>query len=66
MDPLVACEEATETVWAVAMQQSKYWKTIDTKSCEPKEGDDISSGILDALLNNMPIRIRGGRHTFPG
>lgn len=35
---MVANELATETVWAVATHQSKYWKNVDPKSCEPSEG----------------------------
>ncbi|KAH8828004.1 histone deacetylase complex protein [Flagelloscypha sp. PMI_526] len=35
--PLVASEEATETVYLVARQQSRYWKTLDVEACEPYE-----------------------------
>lgn len=31
-------EEGTETVSFVAKQQSRYWKSIDPKGCEPREG----------------------------
>ena len=40
-DQLASCtvsEEATETVWQVAKQQSKYWKSVDPRACEPREG----------------------------
>jgi histone deacetylase 6 len=36
--PLVASEVESETVWLVAKEQSKYWKNINAKACEPKEG----------------------------
>ena len=39
MPPLVASETATETIWQVALEQSKYWKNIDPKTCEPIEGE---------------------------
>src|SRR6266702_5768013 len=35
---LVASEVEAETVWLVAKEQSKYWKNINIKACEPKEG----------------------------
>ena len=35
---LKANEAATETVWLVAREQSKYWKSVDPKACEPQEG----------------------------
>ena len=38
LGPMVASEEATETVWQVAMEQSKYWKSVNPKACEPREG----------------------------
>src|SRR5712671_5816353 len=38
LPPLVASEVESETVWLVAMEQSKYWQYINIKACEPKEG----------------------------
>jgi histone deacetylase 6 len=38
LPPLVASEVESETVWLVAKEQSKYWKNINPKACEPKEG----------------------------
>lgn len=38
LPPLKANELATETVWLVAREQSKYWKSIDPKACDPQEG----------------------------
>jgi histone deacetylase 6 len=38
LPPLVSSEVEAETVWLVAKEQSKYWKNINIKACEPKEG----------------------------
>lgn len=38
LPPLVASDEGTETVWLVAKEQSKYWKSVDPRACEPREG----------------------------
>ncbi|KDQ21359.1 hypothetical protein BOTBODRAFT_25795 [Botryobasidium botryosum FD-172 SS1] len=37
LPPQEASEVATETVWQVAMVQSRYWKSISPKACEPQE-----------------------------
>jgi histone deacetylase 6 len=39
LPPLTASDEATETVWLVAKEQSKYWKNVDPKACEPQESE---------------------------
>ena len=36
---LEASEVATEVIHQVAKQQSKYWKSIDVKACEPLDGE---------------------------
>lgn len=38
LPPMIAGETATETVFLVAREQSKYWKSVDPKACEPREG----------------------------
>ena len=38
LETMVASEVATETIWHVALEQSKYWKNVDPRSCEPLEG----------------------------
>lgn len=43
-----ASEAATEVVYQVALEQSKYWKCIDVKACEPPEG--MSSFSYSPLL----------------
>ncbi|EIN11329.1 histone deacetylase clr3 [Punctularia strigosozonata HHB-11173 SS5] len=48
--PMVASELGTETVWQVARQQSKWWKNVDPKACEPKsEVGDIAYSIPEIL-----------------
>ncbi|KAJ7783256.1 histone deacetylase complex protein [Mycena metata] len=37
MQSMVASEAAAETVWLVAREQSKYWKSVSPKACEPQE-----------------------------
>jgi histone deacetylase 6 len=36
-----ASEVATEVIHQVALVQSKYWKSIDLKACEPPEGTRV-------------------------
>jgi len=47
---MVANELATETVWAVATHQSKYWKNVDPKSCEPSEEEPAQTVSIPELL----------------
>ncbi|THV08047.1 histone deacetylase clr3 [Dendrothele bispora CBS 962.96] len=50
LPPLVASEVATETVWLVAKEQSKYWKSVDPKGCQPREEvQSISFSIPEIL-----------------
>ncbi|KAF8633266.1 hypothetical protein AX17_004442 [Amanita inopinata Kibby_2008] len=50
LPPMIASEPGTETVWLVAREQSKYWKNVDPKACEPREGlEDISFSIPEIL-----------------
>lgn len=35
---MVASDIATETIYQVAVEQSKYWKCMDPKAVEPQEG----------------------------
>ena len=41
LEPMTASEAATETIFQVAMEQSKYWKNVDPKACEPIEGTGL-------------------------
>ncbi|KAI9449392.1 histone deacetylase complex protein [Russula earlei] len=50
LPPLVASEVESETVWLVAKEQSKYWKNINTKSCEPKEDVEEFAFAVPELL----------------
>ncbi|KXN85388.1 Histone deacetylase clr3 [Leucoagaricus sp. SymC.cos] len=50
LGPLEASVEATETVWLVAKEQSKYWKSVDPRACEPREEyEDIAVSIPEIL-----------------
>ncbi|KAF6761227.1 histone deacetylase clr3 [Ephemerocybe angulata] len=50
LPPMVASAEATETVWLVAKQQSRFWKSVDAAACEPREEvDKISFSIPEIL-----------------
>ncbi|KAJ3934732.1 MAG: histone deacetylase complex protein [Lentinula lateritia] len=50
LPPMHASETATETVYLVAKEQSKYWKNIDANSCEPREEvESISFSIPEVL-----------------
>ncbi|KAG5648501.1 hypothetical protein DXG03_003112 [Asterophora parasitica] len=50
LPPMIAGEAATETVFLVAQQQSKYWKSVDPKACEPREGlEEITFSIPEIL-----------------
>lgn len=50
LPPMTASEVATETVWQVAMQQSKYWKSVVPKTCEPRdEIQDMTFSIPELL-----------------
>ena len=46
LGPMTANESATEAVWLVAREQSQYWKSVDPKSCEPREGGFILFYLL--------------------
>ncbi|KIJ18774.1 hypothetical protein PAXINDRAFT_71358 [Paxillus involutus ATCC 200175] len=50
LPPMMASEAGTETVWQVALEQSKYWKSIHPKACEPREQmDEITFSIPEIL-----------------
>ncbi|KAH9921519.1 histone deacetylase complex protein [Epithele typhae] len=50
LPPMTASEAATETIWQVAMEQSKYWKNLDPKSCEPiEEMEPIAISVPELL-----------------
>ncbi|EMD37432.1 hypothetical protein CERSUDRAFT_83190 [Gelatoporia subvermispora B] len=50
LPPMVASEVATETIWQVALEQSKYWKNVDPKACEPLEEVEESAFSIPELL----------------
>ncbi|TFY65179.1 hypothetical protein EVJ58_g2132 [Rhodofomes roseus] len=61
LEPMVASEVATETIWHVATEQSKYWKNIDPKACEPVEGLPARSSNM-RVLTHVSTLDRGRAH----
>ena len=51
MPTLVASEVEAETVWLVAKEQSKYWKNINIKACEPSEGLKVCPSLFLTLIS---------------
>ncbi|KAF7376214.1 Histone deacetylase complex protein [Mycena sanguinolenta] len=49
MRPMVASEAAAETVWLVAREQSKYWKSVSPKACEPQEETSFTFSVPEIL-----------------
>ncbi|KIY71127.1 histone deacetylase clr3 [Cylindrobasidium torrendii FP15055 ss-10] len=45
LEPMVANEEATETVWLVAKWQSKFWKSVKPQEVIPREDFDPESTV---------------------
>lgn len=62
LKPLVANEAATETVWLVAKQQSKYWKSIDVGALEAPEGINTTVHQSEGKFNPF----RDFYSEFPG
>ncbi|OSX56322.1 hypothetical protein POSPLADRAFT_1175378 [Postia placenta MAD-698-R-SB12] len=50
LEPMIASDAATETIWHVAMEQSKYWKNVDPKSCDPLEEMEPAAFTIPELL----------------
>ncbi|KAK0504659.1 histone deacetylase complex protein [Armillaria luteobubalina] len=48
--PMTAGESATETVWLVAKEQSKYWKSVDPKACEPRKDFERATFSIPEIL----------------
>jgi len=71
---MMASEAGTETVWQVALEQSKYWKSINPKACEPREGMYITflTAIpftafcteMDEITFSIPEILKGHRQHF--
>ena len=73
LPPMMASEAGTETVWQVALEQSKYWKSINPKACEPREGVYITPAIIlfvtvctemDEITFSIPEILKGHRQHF--
>lgn len=52
LPPMTASETASETVWLVAKQHSTWWKSLDPKACEPREGN-LFFCLRPSNLNNV-------------
>ncbi|KAK0473129.1 hypothetical protein EDD18DRAFT_1227323 [Armillaria luteobubalina] len=50
LPPMTANEQATEVVWLVAKEQSRYWKNVNPKACEPREDVEISTFSIPEIL----------------
>ncbi|KAH7913895.1 histone deacetylase clr3 [Hygrophoropsis aurantiaca] len=50
LPPQQVNEFGTETVWQVAMEQSKYWKSINPKACEPRESMGEATFSIPEIL----------------
>ncbi|KAK0195519.1 histone deacetylase complex protein [Armillaria mellea] len=50
LPPMTAGESATETVWLVAKEQSKYWKSVDPKACEPRKDFERATFSIPEIL----------------
>ncbi|KAI0633452.1 histone deacetylase complex protein [Trametes polyzona] len=57
LPPLTASEAATETIWQVSMEQSKYWKNLDPKACEPMEE-------LEQIAISLPELLKAHRQDY--
>lgn len=51
MKSMVVSEAAAETVWLVAREQSKYWRSVSPKACEPQEG--VSVPLLHIMIAQL-------------
>ncbi|KAF8210352.1 hypothetical protein K438DRAFT_1959631 [Mycena galopus ATCC 62051] len=49
MRSMVASEAGAETVWLVAREQSKYWKSVSPKACEPQEESSVTFSVPEIL-----------------
>jgi histone deacetylase 6 len=57
MPTLVASEVEAETVWLVAKEQSKYWKCINIRGCEPSEE-------FEELVFDVPEILKAHRQDY--
>lgn len=55
LPPMTASVEGSETVWMVAKQQSKYWKSVDAAACEPRERKAIFFYLASSRFHRAPF-----------
>ncbi|WVQ79099.1 hypothetical protein IAT38_001193 [Cryptococcus sp. DSM 104549] len=64
LGPMQASEVATEVVFQVAQQQSKYWKSINVKACEPPEVSALEDGSSPVYSISDLLKIHRAHHMF--
>jgi len=63
---MIASEAGTETVWQVALEQSKYWKSVNPKACEPRDGITPLWRSRSYLLNKVLADVDDITFSIPG
>ncbi|CAL1706955.1 unnamed protein product [Somion occarium] len=58
LDPMVVSEVAAETIWQVALEQSKHWKNINPKACDPLQPED------DSVTFSIPELLKAHRQDY--
>ncbi|KIR82282.1 histone deacetylase 6/10 [Cryptococcus gattii EJB2] len=61
---LRASQAATEVVYQVALEQSKYWECIDVKACEPPEVIELENGTSPVYTIPDLLKIHRAHHMF--
>ena len=71
---MMASEAGTETIWQVALEQSKYWRSVNPKACEPREGKNFTfltvipfatlCTEMDEITFSIPEILKGHRQHF--
>ncbi|EEB90165.1 hypothetical protein MPER_11667, partial [Moniliophthora perniciosa FA553] len=57
LPPLTQVKRGRKTVWLVAKEQSKYWKSVDPKACEPREE-------VEAITFSIPEILKAHRQHY--
>jgi hypothetical protein len=65
LPPLIASEAGTETVYFTALEQSKYWKSVDPRACEPRNGNTTTHLVAYVILYRV-IGLEDVSFSIPG
>jgi hypothetical protein len=65
LPPMTAGESASETVWLVAREQSKFWKNVDPKSCEMREGEALVPVVIFSPSDFPLFRFGTDKFLYP-